>query len=151
MAPALEKISIRPGGAEPMLPAPWRIEQVHKETADTFTVALAPVADALPLTFAAGQFNMLSVFGVGEVPISISGNPLLPSPLVHTTRAVGVVTRAMAKLKKGEVLGVRGPYGEWLAARRSCRPRCGDRSGRHRLSTAALGGLSSARTPERFR
>lgn len=111
MAPALEKISIRPGGAEPMLPAPWRIEQVHKETADTFTVALAPMADALPLTFAAGQFNMLSVFGVGEVPISISGNPLLPSPLVHTTRAVGVVTRAMAKLKKGEVLGVRGPYG----------------------------------------
>ena len=54
---------------------------------------------------------MLYVFGVGEVPISISGSPLAPSPLLHTTRAVGAVTRAMAKLKAGDVLGVRGPYG----------------------------------------
>ena len=34
---------------------------------------------------------MLYVFGVGEVPISISGDPLEPSPLIHTTRAVGTV------------------------------------------------------------
>jgi NAD(P)H-flavin reductase len=54
---------------------------------------------------------MLYVFGLGEVPISISGDPLAPAPLLHTTRAAGVVTRAMAKLKKGDVLGVRGPYG----------------------------------------
>lgn len=109
MAPILEEISVSP--IEPMLPAPWRIAKVRKETADTFTFALAPIADASPLAFAAGQFNMLYVFGVGEVPISISGNPLAPSPLVHTTRAVGVVTRAMAKLRLGDALGVRGPYG----------------------------------------
>jgi NAD(P)H-flavin reductase len=94
-----------------MLPTPWRIEQARKETADTFTLALAPVTAGSALAFAAGQFNMLYVFGVGEVPISISGNPLAPSPLTHTTRAIGVVTRAMAKLKKGDMLGVRGPYG----------------------------------------
>ena len=94
-----------------MLPTPWRIAKVRKETADTFTFALLPIANVSPLTFAAGQFNMLYVFGVGEVPISISGNPLAPSPLVHTARAVGVVTRAMAKLKMGDVLGLRGPYG----------------------------------------
>jgi NAD(P)H-flavin reductase len=94
-----------------MLPAPWRIERVRKETADTFTLALAPRVDGPPLHFAAGQFNMLYVFGVGEVPISISGNPREPSPLIHTTRAVGVVTRAMAKLKTGDVIGLRGPYG----------------------------------------
>ena len=151
MAPALEKISIRPGGAEPMLPAPWRIEQVHKETADTFTVALAPVADALPLTFAAGQFNMLSVFGVGEVPISISGNPLLPSPLVHTTRAVGVVTRAMAKLKKGERARRARTVRNRLAARSGGRTRCRDRCRRHWSRAVALGGLPSACAPERFR
>ncbi len=109
MAPVLEQISIRPN--EPMLPAPWRIAKVRKETADTFTLALTPTDDAPPFTFAAGQFNMLYVFGVGEVPISISGNPLEPSPLIHTTRAVGIVTRAMAKLKAGDALGVRGPYG----------------------------------------
>jgi NAD(P)H-flavin reductase len=109
MAPVLEPISLRPN--ELMLPAPWRIEQVRKETADTFTLALAPTVAAPPLHFAAGQFNMLYVFGVGEVPISISGNPLEPSPLIHTTRAVGAVTRAIAKLRVGDALGVRGPYG----------------------------------------
>ncbi len=109
MAPVLEPISVRPN--EPMLPAPWRIEQVRKETTDTFTLALAPMANAQPFEFAAGQFNMLYVFGVGEVPISISGNPLAPSPLIHTTRAIGTVTRAMAKLRVGDALGVRGPYG----------------------------------------
>ena len=106
-----EQFPSHPGAAEPMLPAPWRVEQVRKETADTFTLALAPVAHAPPLTFAPGQFNMLYVFGVGEVPISISGNPAEPSPLTHTTRAVGTVTRAMWKLKPGDTLGVRGPYG----------------------------------------
>ena len=96
---------------DPMLPSLWRIERVRKETADVFTFALNPANGAAPLNFAAGQFNMLYVFGVGEVPISISGDPLAPAPLFHTTRAVGVVTRAMAKLKKGHGIGVRGPYG----------------------------------------
>ncbi len=106
--------------ADPMLPAPWRIESVRRETADTFTLALEPVNGGASLAFAPGQFNMLYVFGVGEVPISISGNPLAPSPLLHTTRAVGNVTRAMWKLKNGDVLGVRGPFGSsWpLAAAR---------------------------------
>ena len=107
MQPALDPCL----SAEPMLPAPWRVEQVRRETADTFTLALAPVAAAPPLAFAAGQFNMLYAFGVGEVPISISGHPHEPSPLTHTTRAVGPVTRAMRKLKVGDTLGVRGPYG----------------------------------------
>ncbi|MGH8094545.1 MAG: FAD/NAD(P)-binding protein [Chthoniobacterales bacterium] len=109
MAPVLEHIPVSPN--EPMRPAPWRIEKVRKETADSFTLALAPVTAGPPLTFLAGQFNMLYAFGVGEVPISISGNPLAPSPLLHTTRAVGVVTRALARLKVGDALGLRGPYG----------------------------------------
>jgi NAD(P)H-flavin reductase len=117
MERALEQTPILTGAAEAMLPAPWRVQQLRKETADTFTLALAPVGDAQPLVFAPGQFNMLYVFGVGEVPISISGNPMEPSPLTHTTRAVGTVTRAMGKLKVGEVLGVRGPYGSgWPVA-----------------------------------
>ena len=50
-------------------------------------------------------------FGVGEVPISISGDPTRPEKLVHTTRAVGNVTKAMDSLKSGRTLGVRGPLG----------------------------------------
>jgi NAD(P)H-flavin reductase len=54
---------------------------------------------------------MLYAFGVGEVPISISGDPARPATLVHTVRDVGNVTHALCRLKKGEVLGVRGPLG----------------------------------------
>ncbi len=54
---------------------------------------------------------MLYVFGVGEVPISISGDPAKPEVLVHTIRSVGATTRAMQKLEKGAWVGVRGPFG----------------------------------------
>jgi NAD(P)H-flavin reductase len=54
---------------------------------------------------------MLYQFGVGEVPISISGDPGEPDRLIHTIRSVGTVTAGMAALKKGDVVGVRGPFG----------------------------------------
>ena len=97
--------------AQPMVPQPWQIQRVRRETGDTFTMELEPLAGSEGESFAAGQFNMLYVFGVGEVPISISGDPEKPGPLIHTTRAVGVVTNAMRKLKRQDVLGVRGPFG----------------------------------------
>jgi NAD(P)H-flavin reductase len=53
---------------------------------------------------------MLCVFGTGEVLISNSGNPYDPRRLIHTTRAVGAVTNVMVKLKKGDLIGIRGPY-----------------------------------------
>jgi NAD(P)H-flavin reductase len=101
------------GGAtgDPMVAHPYRIYRVHKETLDTFTLELAPLERPTPFPFQPGQFNMLYLFGVGEIPISISGHPLEPRNLTHTTRLVGTVTRAMAGLQRDEVLGVRGPFG----------------------------------------
>jgi NAD(P)H-flavin reductase len=95
---------------EPMRPHQYRIQRVRKETADTFTFDLAPVDGAIP-SFIPGQFNMLYLFGVGEVPISISGSSTQPTALVHTIRAVGVATRAMRQLRRGDVIGLRGPFG----------------------------------------
>lgn len=86
------------------------IVRVRRETSDTFTFDL----DARPrggFRFAPGQFNMLYAFGLGEVPISISGDPLKPAVLTHTIRAVGPTTRALEALKKGDPVGVRGPFG----------------------------------------
>ncbi len=54
---------------------------------------------------------MLYVFGVGEIPISISGDPARPRPLVLTTRAVATVSKAMRELRPEDVIGVRGPFG----------------------------------------
>ena len=93
-----------------MLPASFVVKHVTRETGDTFTLSLTPVEGHAPL-FAPGQFNMLYVFGVGEAPISICGDPDHHETVVHTIRAVGAVTRALQRLEKGDVVGVRGPFG----------------------------------------
>ena len=98
--------------ADPRVPVPARILRRRQESADVFTVELAPPGPAgSTFAFAPGQYNMLWLFGVGEVPISISGDPARTDRIVHTIRSVGPVTRAMASLGKGDALGVRGPYG----------------------------------------
>ncbi len=97
--------------SDPMLPVPYQVQRVKQETNDTFTLELTPADGSSRLSYLPGQFNMLYVFGVGEVPISISGDPENNQTLVHTTRAVGIVTKAMRLLKRGDVLGVRGPFG----------------------------------------
>jgi NAD(P)H-flavin reductase len=97
-----------------MTPQPFRVQRVRRETQDTYTLTLEPT---IPFAFAPGQFNMLYAFGVGESPISISGDPERPETLVHTVRDVGAVTHAIAHLSRGEFLGVRGPFGRpWPVA-----------------------------------
>ncbi|MBX3515632.1 MAG: FAD/NAD(P)-binding protein [Rhodospirillales bacterium] len=93
--------------------SPWRISHVRRELADTFTLTLDPPAEAADAAaaFQPGQFNMLYVFGCGEVPISISGAAGEGGRLKHTIRAVGAVTRALQRLRAGDVVGVRGPFG----------------------------------------
>jgi NAD(P)H-flavin reductase len=81
-----------------------------QETKDTRTLTLEPV-DGEPLSFRAGQFTMLLALGVGEVPVSISGDPTRRGPLTHTVRDVGPVSHALVAARVGSVLGVRGPFG----------------------------------------
>ena len=61
--------------------------------------------------FEPGQFNMLYLYGVGEVAISIVSDPECSHIIDHTVRVVGRVTRGIANLKKGDRIGLRGPYG----------------------------------------
>jgi NAD(P)H-flavin reductase len=95
--------------ADPMSPAPFRVVDRWDETDDTFTLRLDPPAGEY--AFGPGQFNMLYVFGIGEVAISISGDPAEPETLIHTVRGVGSVTRALRGLAAGDAIGVRGPFG----------------------------------------
>ena len=97
--------------SDPMRPEPFAVRHVTKETGDTFTLTLAPGRGRDVPPFQPGQFNMLYVFGVGEVPISISGDPAKPEILVHTSARSGATTRAMQKLQPGDWVGVRGPFG----------------------------------------
>lgn len=105
-----ELLVAAPPSADPMLPRMFRVERTRRDTRDTFTLELAPV-EGEPLRFAAGQFTMLHAWGVGEVPISISGDPAGGGLLEHTIRNVGSVTRALVATARGDVLGVRGPFG----------------------------------------
>ena len=88
-----------------MTPRSFTVQDTVQETADTWTLALEPVAGH-QLDVAPGQFVMVYVFGVGEVPISVSSRPL-----VLTVRAVGAVTKAICTRGPSDVLGVRGPFG----------------------------------------
>ncbi|MCQ3950972.1 MAG: Ni/Fe hydrogenase subunit gamma [Planctomycetes bacterium] len=97
--------------AQPWLPQPWIVREVIRETADVVTLGLQPGEGAAAMSFGPGQFNMLYAFGVGEVPISISGDPADASRLIHTIRDVGLVSRALCGLQPGALVGVRGPFG----------------------------------------
>jgi NAD(P)H-flavin reductase len=96
---------------DPMVPRIARVRRRQRDLKDVWTLTLE-MEDGGDLDFAAGQFNMLTVFGVGEVPISISGDPEKPGGgLVHTIRDVGSVSGALARLGPGDAVGVRGPFG----------------------------------------
>ena len=97
-------------GIDPMLPQPFLVRRVRRETPDTFTVEIEPANAGKIVKFAPGQFNMLYVFGIGEIAISICADPR-GKLLMHTTRVVGTVTKAMRRLRRGDMLGVRGPFG----------------------------------------
>ena len=77
---------------DPLLPDPYRLVGKRLETDDIVTLFLEPV-DGARQELRAGQFNMLTAFGVGEVAISVSGAPGAAGPLEHTVRAVGAVRR----------------------------------------------------------
>lgn len=103
-------LSLRPAVPDPMTVQPCIVQAVRREIPGTVTLDLRP-PDGAPCAFTPGQFNMLYVFGVGEVPISISGDPARPETLTHTIRAVGAVSQALCHLRRGQPVGVRGPYG----------------------------------------
>jgi NAD(P)H-flavin reductase len=93
-----------------LLPHPFRVVGRRQDTADTVTLDLRAV-DGRSMPFASGTFTMVEAFGVGEVPISINGDPAEPGTLRHTIRDVGAVTHALVSSGVGDIFGVRGPFG----------------------------------------
>jgi NAD(P)H-flavin reductase len=96
-----------------MVPQPARIERIRHETLDvaTYTLAFADPDVRARYRFLPGQFNMISLPGIGEAAISVSSDPQEPETILHTIREAGNVTKALARLKKGATVGLRGPYG----------------------------------------
>jgi NAD(P)H-flavin reductase len=94
----------------PLLPRTAIIEERIAETKDTFSLRLSPeVGDC---DFKPGQFNMLGLPGLGEAPFSFSLIDEQNKAFIQTIRQAGNVVGALAKLKKGQKVHFRGPYGD---------------------------------------
>ena len=68
-----------PGAPGALTPLPFVVASRAQDTADTWTLTLEPVGSEGP-SVAPGQFVMVYAFGIGEVPISVSGRRTAASP-----------------------------------------------------------------------
>jgi NAD(P)H-flavin reductase len=128
-----------PIDTDPWRAYPARILRIRPEVPGvrTYELAFKDVAVGVAYQFAAGQFNMLYLPGIGEAAISISSDTVATAALGHTVRAVGNVTDALARLVVGDELLVRGPYGRpWPVA---------ELAGRHVVVVGGGLGLASQR------
>lgn len=97
----------------PYLPDEVIILERIQESPDLFTLRLKFTDTDIQdnYQFAPGQFNMLYLYGIGEIPISIASDPECTHSIDHTIRVVGRVSKGLSCLKTGERLGLRGPFG----------------------------------------
>lgn len=93
----------------PYLPREAQVMERLHESPSIFTLRLRVGEGGIH--FAPGQFNMLYLYGVGEVPISIVSDPTDERLLDHTIRSLGRVTRGLEQLQAGDRVGLRGPFG----------------------------------------
>ncbi|NTW38018.1 MAG: heterodisulfide reductase subunit F [Syntrophobacteraceae bacterium] len=101
----------------PYLPYPVRIESVVTETEDrnlkTFKLVFLNPEDEARFNYNPGQFAELSVAGLGEIPIGIASSPTEKGFLKFTVNKVGKVSSHLHNMSAGEIMGVRGPMGNW--------------------------------------
>jgi sulfhydrogenase subunit gamma (sulfur reductase) len=93
-----------------------KILQTKKLTANEMLFKVT-LADGEVLDHEPGQFVMVSLLGIGEVPISVCSSPTKRDSFELCVRAVGKVTRSLHKLKAGDEIGIRGPYGKGFPIR----------------------------------
>ena len=95
------------------LPCAAEIIEITQESPTIFTLhcRFTDLAIQEQFKFSPGQFNMVYLYGVGEVAISISSDPDEQHVISHTIRALGRITKALQTLEKGDQIGIRGPFG----------------------------------------
>jgi NAD(P)H-flavin reductase len=101
----------------PYLPYPVRISEIITETEDknlkTFKYVFINPEDEEKFDYQAGQFAELSIAGKGEIPIGIASSPVEKGFLKFTVNKVGLVSTHLHNMKVGDVMGIRGPLGNW--------------------------------------
>ncbi len=95
------------------VPYKMKIEKITKEApfVKTFRLKFMNDEDAEKFTFRTGQFGEYSVYGEGESTFCIASAPTRKGYIECTFRETGRVTKALANLDEGDIIGFRGPYG----------------------------------------
>jgi len=96
-------------GNNPYRPIETEVLEVIPETPTIKTVRLEPKEQ---ITFVTGQFIELTIPGVGEAPFTPSSRPSVKDMLEVTVMEAGKVTGKIHELKKGDIVGLRGPFGQ---------------------------------------
>ena len=96
------------------MPSLSRIERIERETPDTSTYFLGAEGISWRSDYRPGQFVELSVFGIGEAPLCLSQSPTRSAFLEVTVRKTGSVTNRLHAYELGDVVGLRGPFGNWF-------------------------------------
>ncbi len=96
-----------------LLPDLARITGARDETYDvrTLQIELVERDRAESFTWRPGQFAMISVFGFGEAALTITNPPDEEGFIEITFREMGKLTSALRRLSTGQIVGVRGPFG----------------------------------------
>jgi NAD(P)H-flavin reductase len=94
----------------PLMPRRVIVEQNIPETHDIFSLRVSQ-EEQDEFLYKPGQFNMLSIPGVGEAPFSFSLLDSHQKEFVHTIRQAGNIVGALKRLTSGDRLDVRGPLG----------------------------------------
>lgn len=99
--------------SNPYLPKLAKIESIKDEAPETGTFKIKILDERIrnSFNFSPGQFIELTVFGYGEAPFSITSSPAVHENFSITVRRMGNVTRGLFRLKEGDFVGVRGPFG----------------------------------------
>jgi sulfite reductase subunit B len=92
----------------PYRPIKAEITEVISETPTIKTIKIEPKE---PITFETGQFVELTIPGIGEAPFTPSSRPAMKGIMELTVMRIGKVTEKIHELKKGDIVGVRGPFG----------------------------------------
>ena len=108
----MTQVNMQPQAAavSPYLPRVGRVMDMKRFTPKEAWYRLR-FDDGAGIEYAAGQFMEVSLFGIGEAPISICSGPGKRDDLEMCIRSVGDVTGRLHTLKVGDTLGLRGPMG----------------------------------------
>jgi len=93
----------------PYRPIKAEITEVISETPTIKTIRVEPKERII---FETGQFIELTIPGIGEAPFTPSSRPAMKDIMELTVMSVGKVTEKIHELKKGDIVGVRGPFGK---------------------------------------